>query len=53
MLADTEWTLVTEPARDHLLDTVAPHDRLAAIFAAEFVAALPLTARPPRTPWCR
>jgi hypothetical protein len=45
MLADTEWTLVTELARDHLLDTVDPHDRLGAYFPAAFVAALPLTAR--------
>lgn len=46
MLADTEWTLVTELSRDHLLNTVEPHDRLAAHFPPEFVAALALTARP-------
>ncbi len=46
MLADTEWTLVTELSRDHLLRTVEPHDRLAAFFPAEFVGALPLTSRP-------
>ena len=45
MLADTEWTLVTELARDHLLSTVEPHDSLTAYFAPEFVAGLPLTPR--------
>src|SRR5215204_3517093 len=46
MLADTEWTLVAELARDHLLNTVEPHDRLSTYFPPEFVSALSLTARP-------
>lgn len=46
MLADTEWTLVTELSRDHLLDTWDPHDRLHGHFSPEFVASLPLSARP-------
>jgi hypothetical protein len=45
MLATTEWTLVTELTRDHLVDTVEPRDRLARWFTSEFVADLSLGTR--------
>lgn len=46
MFSDTEWALVTELVRDHLLKTVAPYDRLQPLFPAAFVAGLSLTTVP-------
>ncbi|MGW8884177.1 hypothetical protein [Streptomyces sp. NPDC055749] len=44
-MAETEWDLVTLWVREHLLDTVDPHVRLAQYgFSAEFISALRLTA---------
>jgi hypothetical protein len=44
MLRDTEWTLLTELARDHLLAPIEAREALAPYFAAEFVAGLSLGA---------
>ncbi|MCB5183036.1 AAA family ATPase, partial [Streptomyces antimicrobicus] len=44
-LTDTEWDLVTEWARDHLLLTTEPGPRLRQWFDAEFVGRLPLGPR--------
>lgn len=45
MLTPTEWTLVTELTRDHLVDAVEPRYRLAESFPSEFVADLSLGTR--------
>ncbi|MFD7627344.1 AAA family ATPase [Streptomyces sp. NPDC059851] len=43
-LRDTEWILVTEWVRDHLLDTPDPHNRLTGRgFSRKFVGSLELT----------
>ncbi|MFD0270842.1 AAA family ATPase [Streptomyces sp. NPDC127106] len=44
-LRDTEWILVTEWVRDHLLDTPDPHNRLTGCgFSEKFVGSLELIA---------
>ncbi|MEU5806322.1 ATP-binding protein [Streptomyces sp. NPDC047718] len=43
-LRDTDWTLVTDWVRDHLLDTTDPHNRLTGCgFSEKFVGSLELT----------